>query len=354
MLVGKIMADLKNDIGYIFETLLLYAGHRTRKELFRFELTANSKDEFKFYKALSGGNDKINILYSVGIKYSDSENSYICISGVEESDFYLPDDFDFVEINCPHFIYSASRIGLEVKSQLNRSELENNFIGQPDDNSYQGTSLSDIQSYFNDIVIIRFDKNSIYDSFNFDRLLYFILSFNKKIMALENSNLKCLYQSLFLDFDNISHSNIFISMTCFHKKHAFLEAYRCIEWLYPIPRVHNLKRSISYGGKAIELARKCASDLSWRRKEEDSLSLLVKYAFSLDAELKETVSWSTFMKDLDEDKAATKLYAYRNQLVHQFSPEYELAINNDILEELIFFVLKLIKVLYTEYKLDLS
>ncbi|WP_421212953.1 hypothetical protein [Aeromonas sp. 600479] len=348
------MANFDKDSGYIFETLLLSAGHISGKDKFKFVQTDSSRAEFTLYKSLTEASKKFDVLYSVsGFKYGDRENVYICISGVEEADFVLPDDFDFVEVDCAHFVFSARRIDLKVRSNISKSDLEEGFVHQPDDSDYRGTSLSDITSYYNDIVVISFEKQSIYDGFSLERILYYLLAFNTKVSAFQSSRLNSIFQDLFLNVGNVSYANIFISMTSFHKKHAFLEAYRCIEWIYPMPRVGNLKRSIAYNGKVIDLARQCSDDLSWRRKEEDSLSLLVKEVFELDSDLKEYIHWARFMASCEVEAAANRLYKYRNQLVHQFSPEKELPLDEDILEELIFFVLKMIGTLYSKYESEL-
>ncbi|WP_213063948.1 hypothetical protein, partial [Escherichia coli] len=82
-------------------------------------------------------------------------------------------------------------------------------------------------------------------------------------------------KNLFVCNEKIPQDNIFLSLTSSHLKHCYLELYRCIEWLYVIPRSRRLKGVIQFPRPAYELALHCIDELSWRRKEEDSLAKIV-------------------------------------------------------------------------------
>ncbi|EGR5123188.1 hypothetical protein CX029_15785, partial [Vibrio cholerae] len=157
------------------------------------------------------------------------------------------------------------------------------------------------------------------------------------------------------EIEKISHDNIFMSMTSPHRKHSFLEAYRCLEWIYVLPRILTLKDEIKYKYAGFNLANSCVKSLSWRRKEEDSITLLIKEAFTSSPSFAADSYWMQIFKNIPEEpeKIASRVYQIRNQYVHQFNPDREIDISDDECNELISFILKLLLILYKKYQKEL-
>ncbi|MEX3939953.1 hypothetical protein AB4Y44_10455 [Paraburkholderia sp. BR10937] len=125
-----------------------------------------------------------------------------------------------------------------------------------------------------------------------------------------------------------------------HFKHCYIELYRCLEWLYALPRAIAVKRELGLATKATALARTFRSELGWRRKELDSLTLLLRdarvHSYPL-VELNRCMGAALPPKpvrqqdDTDDifakrksdwslkicENVADRLYKVRNQFVHQ-------------------------------------
>ncbi len=117
-----------------------------------------------------------------------------------------------------------------------------------------------------------------------------------------------------------------------------------------------LKSNINYQKTTLTLARKCVENLSWRRKEEDSLVQLINA-------LDESVIQKTGILDVDHfkefkgqddlrNKIATKLYKIRNQLVHQIE-DGSLLIQESEWKDIVLFMLESCKFLYMKYHSEL-
>lgn len=350
------MASISEKINYVFDQICNSAGNTPQnRDKLRFEYTESSREEAKYFKKLKAIKT-IDLAYNLtAAKYTDSDYTYVAFTidhGIN-NDFIFPEQIEIIELDLPHFLYLSDEMRLTVKPDVSKKTIENELLWQQNDENYDGHSYSDIVSFFQSLTIIRFEGNNIIDSYNLERLCYYLLSHNKNFNPISDYNLYNLYQRIYVDLEKISHDNIFMSMTSLHRKHSFLEAYRCLEWIYILPRVLNLKDEINFQDAGFKLASSCVSNLAWRRKEEDSLSLLVKKAFDTNEAFKEKTYWMDVFKDVPIEKVAARTYLIRNQFVHQFTQEKEISISNQHCNELISFTLELLLILYKEYDNEL-
>ena len=183
--------------------------------------------------------------------------------------------------------------------------------------------IADIISpnYFEPVTIIRLDDLSTNFDKSFHSCAYYVISNCKRLITLplEEDTIDRL-KGLFISNEKIPKDNIFLSLTSSHLKHCFLELYRCIEWLYVLPRIRNLKGAINYSKPAYELAIHCIDELSWRRKEEDSLSKLIYDILINNERFGFKLLGCRFFSNInpDAENIARHLYSFRNQFVHQF------------------------------------
>lgn len=365
MLVREIMAkskkkktekSLEKKIEYIFDQLCLSVDDDvSNKDLLRFEKTPTSIDEaniYKKFKSIKVVNLSLNL---TAAKYRDDQFTYVAFTLDDANHFHLPYNIEEIEVELPHFIYLAKEMSLNVSSKNSKDHIINNILWQQNDENYVGHSYYDIVEYFQKIIILKFDKANIEDNFDIERLFFYILSYSTKFNKTNDYSLCILYRKVFFDVEKVSHDNIFMSMTSPHRKHSFLEAYRCLEWIYVLPRILNLKDEINYKNAGFNLANSCVKSLSWRRKEEDSITLLIKEAFLEDPSFADDSYWMPIFKNVPEEpeKIASKVYQIRNQYVHQFNPEREINISDDECNELISFILKLLLILYKKYQHEL-
>lgn len=98
---------------------------------------------------------------------------------------------------------------------------------------------------------------------------------------------------------------------------AFLEIYRCIEFLLPFPKINELKNKLKLDSHCSEISEVIEDVLGWRPTEEGALqglfkdlppNLLIDFEISFNTELSE--------KKFDNKKAASLVYKLRNDCVH--------------------------------------
>ncbi|MFZ3126807.1 MAG: hypothetical protein WA136_02220 [Rhodoferax sp.] len=103
-------------------------------------------------------------------------------------------------------------------------------------------------------------------------------------------------------------------------EHAFLDVYRCIEFLFPFPKVNDLRRALGLDTSTIDVSYQIESVLGWRQQEDVALnSLFVK----LPDEQLNLLSVALGMK-VDEIEAteslgktvSKRIYKLRNDCVH--------------------------------------
>ncbi|MFK3626245.1 hypothetical protein, partial [Escherichia coli] len=125
--------------------------------------------------------------------------------------------------------------------------------------------------------------------------------------------------------------------------------------LYVIPRSRRLKGVIQFPRPAYELALHCIDELSWRRKEEDSLAKIVSDVLKKN----ETLSFKLLgckmfsEENLNFDNVAKHLYAIRNQFVHQLEAKREKVVSDDDIIDAIEIIADIVISAYELYDADI-
>ena len=100
-------------------------------------------------------------------------------------------------------------------------------------------------------------------------------------------------------------------------EHAFLEIYRCMEFLFPFPKISELKKRLNFAGSSVEVSESIEDILGWRPIEEAAMQALFR---SLQPASVETFRQALGIERsdvLDLNKAvANSLYRLRNDCVH--------------------------------------
>lgn len=103
-------------------------------------------------------------------------------------------------------------------------------------------------------------------------------------------------------------------------EHAFLDVYRCIEFLFPFPKVNDLRRALGLDKSTIDVSYQIESVLGWRQQED--VALITLFAKLPDEQLN-SLSTALGMK-ADEVEAteslgktvSKRIYKLRNDCVH--------------------------------------
>ncbi|WP_131064141.1 hypothetical protein [Raoultella planticola] len=362
------MSSIRDSINYIFDTLS-YAGGgtHTRGKMMPAKPSSGEIDCFKRLKSRAGEIitlfNGVTFLHFQDI-YKDTEGNvttsdYYAVKNISSSDFQnelFEEYFSLCEVTESFFVFLCPLLKLNVKEDISPQTVSNDLLFQQDDPLYDGHSIEELISYFEPLTIFRLDNFSTNLNNSFMSCTYFLMSSCDMLITLplaEETISKL--RSIFVKDVKIPKDNVFLSLTSSHLKHCFLELYRCIEWLYVIPRARRLKGAIAYQKPAFELAVHCIDELSWRRKEEDSLSKIISDILYVYESVCINLTGCALFKDvsLDSGSIAKHLYSFRNQFVHQFEYRKEKDFLSEDLVEAVDFIADLIIHAYDLYDADI-
>lgn len=244
---------------------------------------------------------------------------------------------------------------------VNLQELEENILTQQEDSTtYIGHDLEELIKYLEPVTFFKISPNSIYENRLIIEAAYYIASHSQELINPKLEPFLTEFRALFSHDGNFMKQNIFWSMTSTHYKHAFLELYRCIESVYTLPRALSLKNKTGLNIAGHLVAKICMEELGWRRKEEDSLFRVLKLMpishlqpLAL-SRLPHSTSnnWNFTVPEAESmaiESLAKFIYKIRNQMVHQFDAENEVAISNDDWHILISLLIAVINYIFVQY-----
>jgi hypothetical protein len=288
-------------------------------------------------------------------------------------DFSLEDD----EIRHSIFMFLRAHALLSF-DERRREESRRNLIS-PDDEGYKETPLDEFEKYYEHFEVYAIAKNAALDDDQRSVFWssYVVAAFGGvgTISYLTDEALEqimALYDEAHWHF---TIDNARTAVASSHFKHCFIEFYRCLEWLYSLPRAISVKRELGLTEPATKLARTFSKELGWRRTEKDSLTLLLRDAeihsypslqlakCLLTAPEPEPVAnvgeatgagtefekrQSKWRSDL-RNAVASRLYQIRNQFVHQLEQDNVEEISKESEPQLIHLLCWLCVRLYREY-----
>lgn len=119
---------------------------------------------------------------------------------------------------------------------------------------------------------------------------------------------------------NVLGEPVFRALTATHYEHAFLEFYRCIERLYPVPYIRGFYNRLPNPPSFNELAMFVEKELRWRPRDEDAL---IKLLGNLDDKAILTrleqvlhVHIQSPTSEVRSAPVARRIYELRNSIAH--------------------------------------
>ena len=269
------------------------------------------------------------------------------------------------ELNTGIFLSLVKDAGVAIPKNIDTNYLEEYILYQQEDPEYKGHSLEDLAKCFEPLSIFKIGINSSFIDVTMNDICYFIYCNIDSLIHLDFQGMQYQFIDMLRPENKIPKENIFLAYTATHWKHSFLELYRCIEGLYQLPRIMELKAALNLQISGYELVSHCFDKLGWRSKEEDAFCRLIKSnmsktvmqgcsldSISLFADV--TLDWVT---DDDYDrsckKVAKKVYKLRNSLVHHTEIENKMSLNNNEWVYLFTFLICLVKEAFQNYSFDL-
>ena len=139
-------------------------------------------------------------------------------------------------------------------------------------------------------------------------------------------------------------------------EHCFLDLYRCVERLFSIPTIVDLKGKLQIQQSGLAISKTLEELISWRKPEEDGLASLI-----LDCNLIASDFHTDYIKldtscppNYSYQSTAKHIYKLRNSIVH-FRAITELPkLAESAWQRLVQFLVDLINALYLKYHADLK
>lgn len=228
---------------------------------------------------------------------------------------------------------------LNINSRFRAEHIENilDIALEPD---YKGHSVKDFYNFYDPIYVVNIASNHILVDEDARGLVIELSSFIPSLLHCKDKEfidlIKRLSRSKYID-----RAMLYDSLTSFYSRHAFLDIYRCLEKLFYFSGVYLLRQEFlkSYSDFNLELDKLkdiCESSLLWKRTEKESIVKLFKLVLcnndgSFDENNFHKIYIKSIFGDLDyeqlapEKKAeflASKIYMYRNSLVHHEDKEF--------------------------------
>lgn len=187
--------------------------------------------------------------------------------------------------------------------------------------------------------------------------------------GLSQRSIDCIREIFLQERSYLFDGNLFTALSSPIPRHAFLELYRTLEFVFVLPRVKALAGALGLDKSEgeldlIGLARACYSELRWKRVERDSLERLFgeyseRHLASfqiLTKQCKPFQSLTPTLESADPEKVRAaltkfgdKFYALRNQVVHQLWKEDETYCDADDWLALSEFTIGCVKFFYEGY-----
>lgn len=253
----------------------------------------------------------------------DNETYLICV-GLSPS---ISEDFEYTQINSG--LFCAAIIELNIKPLTGEPlslELANSIFTPPTEDNKTGIEheLHEISKYFPDILIFKIHVKSSFltQPLNLPRIGLFIVTNCSNLQSLTwpESGIEIAKVISTTEIDVFPYALILRAITERKWDNAFLEVYRCIEFLLSFPKINELKIKFNletHCSEISEISEIIENILGWRPTEEGALQglfknlpkdILANFAISFNIELGKN--------GFDNKKAASLVYKLRNDCVH--------------------------------------
>jgi hypothetical protein len=183
---------------------------------------------------------------------------------------------------------------------------------------YEGHDLDAVAGLFPTATFAEADANYPYTE-NLDRVLGAMVAatYVDGPISLDEDTLKAVSSLFTTGPDTIPFDNVLQGVLSISWSGLYVELYRCIEQLYPVPRLADLIRQWASPQSFGALADLLREQLGWRPREDDSLNKLIAACpDKVWTDLIDAFDVKLDDKSMPAEIAGRQVYAMRNGLVH--------------------------------------
>jgi hypothetical protein len=269
------------------------------------------------------------------------------------------------------YLFLAHKVNL-LPSEADPLLIEEHIAGPA--STHDGVALDVVKESLGNLTVFRVHDVSVFRGEVSSRYLAdYICTFDARLTRRTRLNTVSIgiVREIFLqERYYLVERNLFEAMSAPSARHAFLEIYRTLEFVFALPRARSLLDALRHAGGSIELnilefARHCYRELGWKRVESDAIRRIFREFFDTSRGAYESLvlACSPFrglgpvpaMGSTSDDaakfveKVAARYYQLRNQIAHQFWTDEEIDCTDDDWSMLIEFSLRCIQYLYDRH-----
>jgi len=318
-------------------------------------------------------------------------NRYIMAWGEEiNTDGLDPDLLISRDENAALITILLAETSISIKRGVDPLAIFEEIYNQHTQPGYRGYDFSDIAKFLEPRSLFKVPKASIFTGADLYQIGCYLIASTDGCINLPFSHfLMAAYQDVIVSTQRkISYENISQSLTCINWKHCYLELYRCVERLFPVSYLSQMKEDLGITKTLLEIASNLENTISWRPKEEEALKRLMDVCDeTLKNRMKSLLATSavpTAKQDLsapvseqieeaplpdpgnanaaDEDdpenpmtkKFASYIYKIRNQIVHFRAAHEKIDISDDLWNTTLALQLNIIQFLYNYFDTEIN
>lgn len=326
--------NYKDYVRSVFEPLAGAAGRLDLLEKLRTEPVPADRKDVQFERFKTFKIDQSDVVYlpngGFAALYQHSGGRYLAVSssGIIAQDeqniikWAIARDLDQdIFDECTFLCFAHELKGYYRLADRFRAPEEALNVVDVINDEYEYHNFSDLFSFYRPVLVIRIPEDNYYYNLDIFRITAELCC---EIEPLRSAIIDGELASVLLKLAGspaVPNENIFQAVTASHFRHAFLELYRCLESIFYLPWMVELKRVGDITTRACELKKTCRTALNWREKELPSMERifeLIPGSASLDALENESQLFKDIKggKEFSRNQLGRRIYSIRNGMVH--------------------------------------
>jgi len=204
---------------------------------------------------------------------------------------------------------------LNVMNGVSPFAIANDIMIMDHGDDVKKVPLNQLEGYFSEVNVFNVSDDRIVNMSALQLLAVAVSSSNSHYYLPYSDDVGKIFLDIAVESCNkYPYELLIYAMLSSHYKHAFLEIYRSIERLYPIPKLMEFHSSLAVDHiNAISLSGLLEQHLSWRPSEEESLRELIE---NLSDGVRDILRGVVESDGGDSKNLSKWLYRLRNSQVH--------------------------------------
>jgi len=329
----------------------LPAGSVARKRYIK-----TNEREREWLKNLSVGKQQPILPRLKTAQLSFENKEYFVVAGGTNSN--IEDDNEFIrsiDLNAGLATALLSELSIPVRQGISEFQVINDILPEyMGAEGYEGHDYLNVCNFFEPLLVYEIQDDSPLRGDDLTRISGYYLCKNRDSLTLPYSEETI---QLFLDHFveapfSVPYENLLQSIIAVQWRHSFLEAYRCIEFLFSNITLKRLHQDLALQIPLLDFSTKMEALIGWRPQEKDAINELFcdipANAISLLKEVR------NHMGESNEANLGPWFYRVRNAIVHYRHTTNRVELEDSYWDKLLRGTLLLINHTYKKYDLELT